>query len=134
MANVDPPPQRVVIVEQSIRDLLKEMYDINYIFNKWAGKPDKPADRQNHINSRVAPHLVPNLVTPKDDLNPIVKLVTRPSARTTNEQNNIRGLVRTYWDQFKIEWNGGNGSWTNTRDILQVHLLPTMGQLEANPR
>jgi len=50
---------------------------------------------------------VANLTIPKDDLNPIIKLVTRISPKTTTEQNNIRALVKTYWDQFKLEWAGG---------------------------
>ena len=125
---------RVGIGEQAIRSLILEVTDIKTILNNWAGKSGKPKDRYNHINSRVAPNLVTNLVTPKDDLNPIIEMLTRISKNATLEQNNIRALVQTYWGQFKIAWEGGNGSWTQCRDIVNEQLHPTILQLKANEK
>ena len=76
---------------------------------------------------------MPNLQNHDDDLNKVIKLVTKISPKVTTEQNNIRALVQTYWGQFKIEWNGGEGDWIECQKILKDYLLPNVHKLEANP-
>jgi hypothetical protein len=128
MANVYPQPR--VSKRKVAIDALRFELDTNIwkVLDRRAGTHGKPQTDIHRINSRVAPHLVPNC-TGKDDLNNIIQTLTKQSNKKSNKQNQIRGQIRIGWDDFKNKWDDGNGTWTESRDLM-FNLLALTNSLE----